>query len=402
MKILILDGSPAGDAMGVRVAETLSAILAAGGHQTEHVALRDSRIAPCNGCFQCWLKTPGMCAIDDDNRDLVSKYIRSDLVIALTPVTFGAFSPELKKFADHLIQTISPFFCRVNGETHHRQRYERYPGFISIGWLPGPDETQEGLFRHLFFRNTINFYTDKDACGILYSAMGNDEIKEILAGLLQTAGSGKSASPVTTAPSFPLSSASAGPVRSAVLLVGSPRMTKSTSASLGGYLFGRLAERGVRTETIQIYKVFDNPEKMARLLESVDRSELVVLAFPLYIDSLPAPVLSVLRAIEHHRQGKTPSGRFAAIANSGFIESHHNENALSSCAAFAKEAGFSWMGSVAIGGGEGLVHGKPFSELGGPAIPYKKNFDLVAQALASGKPVPEEARMQLGKPFTPG
>ncbi|NTV59873.1 MAG: NADPH-dependent FMN reductase [Chlorobiaceae bacterium] len=402
MKILILDGSPAGDTMGARVAETLSALLSAGGHQTEHVLLRESRIAPCNGCFQCWLKTPGMCTIDDDNRGLVAKHIRSDLVIALTPVTFGAFSPELKKFADHLIQTISPFFCRVNGETHHRQRYDRYPGFVSIGWLPGPDETQEGLFRHLFYRNTINFYTEKDACGILYSSMDNEAIKKNLAAILSSAEGGKSASPVTEAPRVEVSPSASGPVRSALLLVGSPRMAKSTSASLGGYLFEKLAEQGVRTETVQIYKTFGNPEKMASLLESVDRSELVVLAFPLYIDSIPAPVLSVLRAIGQHRRWQARSGKFAAVANSGFIESHHNENALASCAVFAKEAGFSWMGSVAIGGGEGLVHGKPFSELGGPAIPYRKNLDLVAQALASGKSVPVEARMQLGKPFTPG
>ncbi|NTU98210.1 MAG: NAD(P)H-dependent oxidoreductase, partial [Chlorobiaceae bacterium] len=290
----------------------------------------------------------------------------------------------------------------VNGETHHRQRYDRYPGFVSIGWLPGPDETQEGLFRHLFYRNTINFYTEKDACGILYSSMDNEAIKKNLAAILSSAEGGKSASPVTEAPRVEVSPSASGPVRSALLLVGSPRMAKSTSASLGGYLFEKLAEQGVRTETVQIYKTFGNPEKMASLLESVDRSELVVLAFPLYIDSIPAPVLSVLRAIGQHRRGQARSGKFVAVANSGFIESHHNENALASCAVFAKEAGFSWMGSVAIGGGEGLVHGKPFSELGGPAIPYRKNLDLVAQALASGKSVPVEARMQLGKPFTPG
>jgi multimeric flavodoxin WrbA len=402
MNILILDGSPEGDAMGARVAEALFTLLREKGHAAEHVVLRDRTIGYCRGCFQCWLKTPGICTIDDDNRELVSKYIGSDLVIALTPVTFGASSPELKKFADHLIQTISPFFCRVNGETHHRRRYDRYPGFVSIGWLHSPDETREGIFRHLFYRNTINFYTEKDACGILYHSMTDDEIKESLEGLLSMAEGGKSATSVTAAVLFPHSPVAAVPVRSATLLVGSPRMAKSTSASLGGYLFERMSEQGVRTETIQIYKAFDNPEKMKHLLESLDHSELVVLAFPLYIDSLPAPVLETLRTIARHRSGQESNARFAAIANCGFIESHHNENALASCAAFAREAGFSWMGSVSIGGGEGLVHGKPFGELGGPAIPYKKNLDIVARALAAGKPVPEEARRELAKPFTPG
>ncbi|NTW83379.1 MAG: NADPH-dependent FMN reductase [Chlorobiaceae bacterium] len=404
MKILILDGSPSGDATGVRIAGNLVDLLAASGHQAEHVVLRDKTIANCNGCFQCWLKTPGICAIDDDNRDLVAKYIQSDIAIALTPLTFGAFSPELKKFADHLIQTISPFFCKVNGETHHRQRYERYPGFISIGWLQGPDDTQERIFRHLFYRNTINFYTEKDACGILYSTMGDQKIRENLNELLHKAVSGKNGSsrqppPV---PEFRASASVQGPVRSATLLVGSPRMVKSTSGALGGYIAERLAESGVRTDTFQLYKVSGNPDRTRAMLESIDKTDLVILAFPLYIDSIPAPVLSVMRTIKDHRNNIALQGRLVAIANCGFIESQHNENALASCAVFAKESEFSWMGSVSIGGGEGLVHGKPLRELGGPAIPYKKNLDLVAAALAMGKPVPEEARKQLAKPFTPG
>ncbi len=401
MNILILDGTPAGDLMGTRVAGELCSVLKAKGHEPEHVLLREKEIGHCRGCFQCWLKTPGVCSIDDDNRELVAKHINSDMVIALAPVTFGAFSPELKKFADHLIQTISPFFCTVNGETHHRQRYDRYPAFVSIGWLPGPDALQEEGFRHLFYRNTINFYTEKDACGILYTGMNDGEIRESIASVLENAERGKFAAHVTSAPKFQLSAAAPLPVRSATLLVGSPRMAKSTSASIGGYLFGKFSEQGVRTETIQIYKIFENPDKMSRMLESLDHSELVVLAFPLYIDSIPAPVLETLRAIAEYRSGKAPGGRFAAIANCGFIESRHNENALASCAAFAREAGYSWMGSVSIGGGEGLVHGRPFSELGGPAIPYRKNLDIVAHALASGKTVPDDARRELAKPFTP-
>ncbi|TLU88660.1 MAG: NADPH-dependent FMN reductase [Chlorobium sp.] len=404
MNILILDGSPAGDEAGVRIAGNLLDLLATKGHQTEHAVLRDKTIANCNGCFQCWLKTPGICAIDDDNRDLVAKYIQSDLVIALTPVTFGAFSPELKKFADHLIQTISPFFCRVNGETHHMKRYERYPGFISIGWLQGPDDAQEKIFRHLFYRNTINFYTEKDACGILYSTMGTEEIRESLEGLLHKAESGKNGNyrQFSAIPEFCASTSADSRVRSATVLVGSPRMVKSTSAALGGYIAERLEEHGVRTETFQLYKVSGNPDRTRAMLESIDKTDLVLLAFPLYIDSIPAPVLSIMRTIKEHRQNKAVNGRFAAIANCGFIEAQHNENALASCAVFAKQSGFNWMGSVSIGGGEGLVHGRPLRELGGPAIPYKKNLDLAAAALAAGHPVPDEARKQLAKPFTPG
>ncbi|RDD31191.1 hypothetical protein CR161_11060 [Prosthecochloris sp. ZM] len=96
-----------------------------------------------------------------------------------------------------------------------------------------------------------------------------------------------------------------------------------------------------------------------------------------------------------------PECGFAAIANCGFIESVHNETALAICALFARACGFVWMGSVSIGGGEGLVHGRPLSELRGPVIPYKKNLDLVAEAFARGEPVPGDIRRNLAKPFIP-
>jgi multimeric flavodoxin WrbA len=401
MKTLILDGSPADDLTGLQIAGILKEILAARGHEAEHIVLRDKTIGNCNGCFQCWLKTPGICVIDDDNREISRKFIECDQVIMLTPVTFGVYSPELKKMADHLIPNTSPFFTRVYGETHHRQRYETYPGFVTIGWLDSPDAVSEEIFRHLVYRNSINFYSDRCACGILYRSGSASSITEQMNTLLSTMESTLSQKPPEL-PGYPLSVAAKGEVHNALLLVGSPRMGKSTSTALGEYLFDRLADHGVETQTLQLYKVLNDPEKSRRMLEAIDSADLTVLAFPLYIDSLPAPVLSAMRIISEHRQQLPLSGRFAAIANCGFIESFHNENSLTACAAFAKASGFNWMGSVSIGGGEGLVHGRPLQELGGPVIPYKKNLDIVAEALAAGHPVPEEARLRLAKPFVPG
>ncbi|NTV16572.1 MAG: NADPH-dependent FMN reductase [Chlorobiaceae bacterium] len=398
MKTLILDGSPADDLTGLQIAGILKEIINAEGHEAEHIVLRDKTIGNCNGCFQCWLKTPGICAIDDDNREISRKFIESDQVIMLTPVSFGVYAPELKKMADHLIPNTSPFFIRVNGETHHRPRYETYPCFVTIGWLDSPDPVSEGIFRHLVYRNSINFYSDSFACGILYRTGSASEMKEQMKMLLSPAVPHSA----PQLPVFPLSADEKGDVHNALLLVGSPRMGKSTSAALGEYLFDQLGTHGVETETLQLYKALNHPEKTRRMLEAIDSADLIVLAFPLYIDSIPAPVLSAMRIISKHRQQLPSSGRFAAIANCGFIESFHNDNALAACAVFAKSSGFDWMGSVSIGGGEGLVQGRPLQELGGPVIPYKKNLDIVAEALAAGHPVPEEARLRLAKPFVPG
>jgi hypothetical protein len=59
------------------------------------------------------------------------------------------------------------------------------------------------------------------------------------------------------------------------------------------------------------------------------------------------------------------------------------------------------MGSLALGAGEGMVHGMPLNELDGRAIPLKNALNLAAQALASGQPIPDAAQELLSKPFIP-
>jgi hypothetical protein len=190
-------------------------------------------------------------------------------------------------------------------------------------------------------------------------------------------------------------------VRRAVLLIGSPRTKKSTSASLGGYLFEQLNARGVETQTIQIYTSLNSPERMRAMFQAVDDADLVVLAFPLYVDSHPAPVIATLEKMAAHRKGQGSPIRFAAISNCGFPEAHHNQTALAICSEFARQNGLTWLGGLALGGGEGLVHGVPLSEMDGRAIPLKKALDLAAEALVQGKPIPQSSRELLDKPVIP-
>ena len=400
MKATIFDGLPAGDSTGGRIAAILETHFAAKGYDTEPVALRDKTLGHCRGCFQCWLKTPGICVIDDDNRELSAKFIQSDLVIMLTPVAFGAYSPELKRMLDHLIANISPFFTTVNGESHHRKRYSRYPDLMVIGWNDTPDEMQEAMFRHLAWRNAINFHSERSSWGVVRSDNNDDVLKTQLEALARQLDSTAAKSGEALPRIAVTGKAPDGP-RNVLQLIGSPRMATSSSAALGGYLLRQLEAQGVATETICIHKAMRDAEKLAEMLDAIDRADLCFLAFPLYIDSLPAPVLSAMRAIRLHREGKPTHGSLTAIANCGFIESRQNAHALATCASFAEAAGLRWLGGISIGGGEGLVHGQEFLKPGRMTIPYKKALDCVAEALAAGQPVPEEARQQLASPFVP-
>ena len=86
------------------------------------VTLREMNINRCIGCFSCWIKTPGECALADDGRKLPKEWADTDLIIYVTPVFLGSYSPLLKKQLDRMIPVLLPYFKRFDRETHHPQR----------------------------------------------------------------------------------------------------------------------------------------------------------------------------------------------------------------------------------------------------------------------------------------
>jgi multimeric flavodoxin WrbA len=396
MNTLILDGSHVNDTQSVNILQALRKHLP----DAEVITLREQKIGNCAGDFFCWVRSPGMCNTDDDNRIIAAKIMHSDLIINLTPVTFGGYSSALKRMVDHQIQNISPFFVNIKGEVHHQKRYKRYPNLLTIGWMEESNPQAEAVFRHLVYRNAINMYAKTSVCGLVIGPQPQADLDVQIESWLQAITSGSS-SPVPNLPATEVSNSDATPVRRAALLVGSPRTRKSTSASLGGYLFEQLNVRGIETQTIQIYTSLYSQERMKAMLGAIDRSDLVVLAFPLYVDSLPAPVTAVLEKIAAHRKENVAPIRFAAIANCGFPEAHHNNTALAICAQFANQTGLTWMGALALGAGEGVVHGVPLNELDGRAIPLKRALDLAAEALTTVNPIPQTAKDLLAKPIIP-
>lgn len=184
MKAVVLNGSEKGDNALNTVYEIITDELKGIGWEVESFILHDTKIAHCLGCFGCWVKTPGICVIDDAGREVARKVIQSDLTVFLTPVTFGGYSSELKKALDRLIPLISPFFMKIEGEVHHKPRYERYPRLMGVGVLPHPDEESEGLFKTLIGRNAINFRGPAHAGGVVLSSQSSEEIRENIQTLL--------------------------------------------------------------------------------------------------------------------------------------------------------------------------------------------------------------------------
>ena len=188
MRAVILDGSAAGDEVLGLARESLSTALDASGWEVEAVTLRDLDIAWCAGCFGCWVKTPGLCVVQDDSEQVSRSFIGSHLAVYLTRVTFGGFSSILKKAVDRAIGLGSPLFQKVEGEVHHRKRYERYPSLVAVGALERPDTESEAIFARLLGRNALNAFSPGHAAGFVYDGQARGEVRAAVRDALARAG----------------------------------------------------------------------------------------------------------------------------------------------------------------------------------------------------------------------
>jgi hypothetical protein len=170
LKVLILNGELSGGQSLDRVQDLLLEELKSRGWEGEAFLLNRLDIHDCTGCFGCWVKTPGVCVIPDASQEIAKTFIQSDLVIYLTPVTFGGYSSELKKALDRIICLLSPFFMKVKGEVHHRPRYEQYPRLMGVGMLSIKDDEMERIFSTLVERNAINSHAPAHVSKVLYAA----------------------------------------------------------------------------------------------------------------------------------------------------------------------------------------------------------------------------------------
>ena len=185
MKAVVLNGSEKGTSILDGAYKSILDELTALGWDVESFMLHDMKIHHCLGCFGCWVKTPGICVIDDAGRDIAKKVIRSDLSVFLTPITFGGYSSELKKALDRIICLISPFFKKINGEVHHKHRYDRYPRMMYVGVLPRADAESERIFNTLADRNALNIRPPAHASGVIINNQSKKEIREDIQTLLR-------------------------------------------------------------------------------------------------------------------------------------------------------------------------------------------------------------------------
>jgi len=160
--------------------QSLAQVLTVQGHGVNTLELRSMDLRQCSGCFGCWLKTPGVCATQDQHGQLIRAYLDADVVVLASPLVLGFSSGLLKRAADKLIPILLPYIDGATGECRHFPRYPKLPR-LAVLYQDEPDTADEdrAITREIWSRMARNANTSLIAC--LSTTMATTEVAHAIA-----------------------------------------------------------------------------------------------------------------------------------------------------------------------------------------------------------------------------
>ena len=126
MKVLAINSSPRMDKGNTALILTpfLDGMREAGA-EVELFYTKKLNINPCQGCFTCWLKTPGVCFQKDDMEMLRPKLHEADVWVLATPLYVDGMTGPMKNLLDRIIPAAQPFIELYDGHCRHPAREGR-------------------------------------------------------------------------------------------------------------------------------------------------------------------------------------------------------------------------------------------------------------------------------------
>ncbi|MFN0305130.1 MAG: 2Fe-2S iron-sulfur cluster-binding protein [Burkholderiales bacterium] len=409
MTVVVLNGAASStDAVGVLCTEVERQLAAQFGTvRTFHLAGYD--IGHCMGEFDCFVKTPGRCRIHDEGQEIARAVHHAELVVLLTPLRYGGYSPQLKMAVDRLLPLISPFFRKAGDMTHHALRYEHRARWAALALDDTPSPERTRLFRAFAETNALNFGSPAWGAAVvsgnraawpaaIASALTTPGVPGNASGTLEGARAElmRAAHALVTAAAFP-------PRPKVAVLQVSPRPAGvSTSQAIWHYL-KPLMEAGAAQVEVVAATDFVRSAAVAQVAgQRCAQADLLLIIGPLYWDSLPYPGLLALQHIHaERRKSGLRRARMVGVMNCGFAEPEQFRFAFGLLREFAHEAGYTWAGGLPVGGGE-AINGRALERVGTLMRPLRHAIDSGMPALLAGDLLPDAACDAAAIQITPG
>ncbi len=185
-------------------------------------------------------------------------------------------------------------------------------------------------------------------------------------------------------------------VKNLLLLIGSPKGDKSTSNSLGQYILDNINKDTFKTDKIFIPGELTKEKAKNELITRVNDADLIILSYPLYVDTPPAVVIKAFEFIEDNLEIRPR--KFIAIGNCGYPKASTIKDSQQICKNFAEQTGMDWLGGLSLGKGA-IIMGKPLEKSGFMVNKVKKALNLTINALVKNEKIPKTADEMMKLPI---
>lgn len=342
MKITILNGNS--DLQNTSFDEylvQLTQILTEGSHRVTNLNLCQMNVENCNGCFGCWVKTPGECVIEDDSPGIRQAVIQSDFTLYASPLKMGYPSALLKRAMDKSVPLIHPYFTVVNQEVHHLARYKHYP---RVGLLfereQDTDDDDLRIVTNLFGRTAINMKSS------LVFSLDTSQPPAEVARLISNPPSAL----IPESHLRPTNGIQVKPPTRLTVFNGSPRGPKGNTLIMQQeFIRGFTSIPGNTCEVFNLFQM----KRADDFVQAFSNAESVLLGFPLYTDAMPSIVKSFIESLEPFK-GRPANPPIGFLVQSGFPEGLHSRHVERYLEKFAHRLGSPYLGTMVKGNGEAV------------------------------------------------
>ena len=302
--------------------ETIAGISSLYEEQIRYKALGSVEIKACIGCWSCWLKTPGKCIYKDAMAECYSDYVNSDKVILLMDTAQGFINHHAKAFIDRTIPHYHPYIEIVDGECHHKARYERYPQlhfYFEDQSLNGEDAQviEDYLYRTAYHFRSKAFRIHKNPTWALSELHPRNPKNKLLK-----------------------PNASVG-VNKLILYNGSPRLSGSNTALILEAISDAYGTN-IEIRDLKQKKMWD------QWAEDFPQDGAVIFVLPLYVHAMPSHVMEFIEMLQPSK------GSLGFIVQQGFPESSQSFYLEAYLERLTQRLQRDYMGTAIKGGVEGL------------------------------------------------
>lgn len=178
---------------------------------------------------------------------------------------------------------------------------------------------------------------------------------------------------------------------------GSPRK-KGTSYSFARTIKSLAEEDGNTAEIIHIIEYLEEGKSFEDLKKIILESNIIGISSPLYVDSLPHPVIWFFEELSKHCKEELKGKSFFAVGQCAFPYAELVNTLLGSCRCFAEVAEMKYLGGLAYGGGV-MINGELLENLGKKGKKMIEAFKCALKDILDDKSISKDGQEMLALKF---